>query len=146
MAGRRFRKAAHEALLGPAPSGERRYAPVLDHLLLTNLVWAQSGAMDPDSGTYALTLSGSMDRAELGDEGAYGPGALEFVIRNLDPKVLAALGEAGAEEAAQVDPALLARLLERSPTMEVALLELVGPDGTLRATGETARLRSRWKT
>ncbi len=38
MAGRRFRRAVHEALLGPAPRTERRFAHVLDHVLLTNLV------------------------------------------------------------------------------------------------------------
>jgi uracil-DNA glycosylase len=38
MAGRRFRRAAHETLVGPAAKTEREFAPVLDHVLLTNLV------------------------------------------------------------------------------------------------------------
>jgi uracil-DNA glycosylase len=38
MGGRRFRRAAHEALFGPAPRGEREFRGVLDHVLLTNLV------------------------------------------------------------------------------------------------------------
>ena len=38
MAGRRFRRAAHEALVGPAPKSEREFAPVLEHVLLTNMV------------------------------------------------------------------------------------------------------------
>ena len=38
MAGRRFRRAVHETLLGPAPKEERAFRAVLDHLLLTNLV------------------------------------------------------------------------------------------------------------
>jgi len=38
MAGRRFRRAAHEALVGPAPRAERRFAAVLAHVLLTNTV------------------------------------------------------------------------------------------------------------
>lgn len=38
MAGRRFRRAFHEAVLGPADPGERRFDAVLPHVLLTNLV------------------------------------------------------------------------------------------------------------
>lgn len=38
MAGRRFRRAAHEALLGPAPKEERAFRAILDRVLLTNLV------------------------------------------------------------------------------------------------------------
>lgn len=38
IGGRRLRRAAHEALVGPAPPDERRFTEVLDHLLLTNLV------------------------------------------------------------------------------------------------------------
>lgn len=38
IGGRRLRRAAHEALVGPAAANERRFADVLDHLLLTNLV------------------------------------------------------------------------------------------------------------
>ncbi len=38
MSGRRFRRAFHETVIGPAPEGERRFAPILDHVLLTNLV------------------------------------------------------------------------------------------------------------
>jgi uracil-DNA glycosylase len=42
MGGRRFRRALHDALLapasGPAPKSERRFAAVLDHVLLTNTV------------------------------------------------------------------------------------------------------------
>ncbi len=38
MAGRRFRRAAHEHLLGPAPKSERRFDAVLGHILLTNMV------------------------------------------------------------------------------------------------------------
>jgi len=38
MGGRRLRRAIHETLVGPAPKTERRFAPVLDRVLLTNLV------------------------------------------------------------------------------------------------------------
>jgi uracil-DNA glycosylase len=38
MAGRRFRRAFHEALIGPVVKAERRFDAVLDHALLTNLV------------------------------------------------------------------------------------------------------------
>lgn len=38
MAGRRFRRAVHESLRGPAPKSERRFADVPDAVLLTNLV------------------------------------------------------------------------------------------------------------
>jgi uracil-DNA glycosylase len=38
MAGRRFRRAAHEALIGPAPKSERAFAAVLDRVLLANVV------------------------------------------------------------------------------------------------------------
>ena len=38
MGGRRLRRALHDALVGPAPKTERRFAAVLDHVLLTNLV------------------------------------------------------------------------------------------------------------
>jgi uracil-DNA glycosylase len=38
MAGRRFRRAAHETLVGPADKAERAFRPVLDEMLLTNLV------------------------------------------------------------------------------------------------------------
>lgn len=38
MSGRRFRRAAHEALLGPAPKTEREFRAVLGDVLLTNLV------------------------------------------------------------------------------------------------------------
>lgn len=38
MAGRRFRRAVHETLVGPAPKSERRFEAVLEHVLLTNLV------------------------------------------------------------------------------------------------------------
>lgn len=36
--GRRLRRVLHETLIGPAPKTERRFAAVLDHVLLTNLV------------------------------------------------------------------------------------------------------------
>ncbi len=36
--GRRLRRAAHEALLGPAPASERRFAALLSHVFLTNTV------------------------------------------------------------------------------------------------------------
>ncbi len=38
MGGRRFRRAVHEALLGPAARSERRFDAVLDHVMITNLV------------------------------------------------------------------------------------------------------------
>ena len=36
--GRRLRRVVHETLIGPADPGERRFAAVLDHVLLTNTV------------------------------------------------------------------------------------------------------------
>ncbi len=113
-------------------------------LSATNLQWAQSGAFNADAGTYTLTLSGSLDQLLLGADRSYGPGALEFVIRNLDPEAIGALADdaqaAGAatgngEPVPELDLAQLTRILERSPQIEIALLELEGPNGTLRATG-----------
>jgi len=113
-------------------------------LSATNLQWAQSGAFDDDAGTYTLTLSGSLDQVLLGAERRYGPGALEFVIRNLDPEAIGAIADAqtagatpgSADPVPELDLALVTRMLERSPEIEIAHLELEGPDGTLHATGK----------
>jgi uncharacterized protein YdgA (DUF945 family) len=113
-------------------------------LSASNLQWAQSGALDAEAGTYTLTLSGSLDQLLLGEERSYGPGALELVIRNLDPEAIGAVADdaqtAGAaagtgDPVPDLDLALVTRVLERSPEIEIAHLQLEGPDGTLHATG-----------
>jgi len=38
MSGRRFRRAVHEARIGVAPTGERRFDAALEHVLITNTV------------------------------------------------------------------------------------------------------------
>lgn len=38
MGGRRFRRAFHEAAIGPAPASERRFEAIFPHVLLTNTV------------------------------------------------------------------------------------------------------------
>jgi uncharacterized protein YdgA (DUF945 family) len=109
-------------------------------VVLRDLQWEQRGEEDLVDATWGLAFSASLDHLEFEGE-RYGPGAVELALRSLDPGAVRSLREAAAATRAGPDPpaspdlADVERLLARSPELELALLELVGRDGMLRATG-----------
>jgi uncharacterized protein YdgA (DUF945 family) len=109
-------------------------------LVVTGLEWAQNGRVDPVADLYESTFSGSLEELVSDDE-AYGPGALEMVLRNVDPEAVASMRDAvtqAAQEGRELSPddlAGLQRLMSRSPRLDLVRMDLASPDGTLSATG-----------
>jgi uncharacterized protein YdgA (DUF945 family) len=110
---------------------------------LEGLRWGQRAEVDADTRTYASTFRTDLDAFVLAGD-AYGPGALELVMRNLDLKALRELQALAnsqptepleAEAAGESVMEQFQQILAQSPEVEITELSFASPQGTLEATG-----------